>query len=187
MPWPSRPPPPAPPAAENPPIAEKAAPVEEPATPREAPPAPQARAPDPPAAVRPRETSASPSATSPSIANSPPVAASRPQGASRSAITQPPFPGLPRVEVVRETASAAEGRVAAYAVRLSDAMGRPVSGAEVMLLARMADGSVENIPLGSGAEPGSYHGAVPPGQSAPVDLRVRVMTNNRRVEIPLKP
>jgi outer membrane biosynthesis protein TonB len=197
--------PPAPPAAENPPvaekppvaesprvaekpaIAEKAAPVEEPRLRQPELPAPRARVPDRPEAVRPRENSAVTRATLPSSASPPTVGASRSPSMSRSMTTQSPFPGLPRVEVVRDAASTAEGRGAAYAVRISDVSGRPMSGAEVMLLARMADGSVENIPLGSGAEPGSYHGALPPGQSAPVDLRVRVITTDKRIEIPLKP
>jgi hypothetical protein len=110
----------------------------------------------------------------------------RSQSASRPSVTSAQFPGLPRVEVVRDPAPASASRGAAYAVRISDTAGRPLSGAEVMLLARMSDGSVENIALGSGAEPGSYHGALP-GQSTPVDLRVRVITSDKRVEIPLKP
>jgi hypothetical protein len=110
----------------------------------------------------------------------------RSQSVARPSVASAQFPGLPRVEVVRDSAAASDGRGAAYAVRISDTAGRPLSGAEVMLLARMSDGSVENIPLGSGTEPGSYHGALP-GQSTPVDLRVRVITSDKRVEIPLKP
>jgi hypothetical protein len=192
-----------PPKAAQEPSATAESPAPAPSTPRvEAPPAPrpappasrpvppsvqsrpverqeaQARPAELPPAALPREVAALPRPTAPS----PSFSEVRSQSTARS-VTSAQFPGLPRVEVVRDTS---EGRGAAYAVRISDTAGRPLSGAEVMLLARMSDGSVENITLGSGAEPGSYHGALP-GQSTPVDLRVRVITNDKRVEIPLKP
>ena len=101
-------------------------------------------------------------------------------------ITAPRFPGLPRVEVVRSAAAVA-GQGDAYAVRISDTAGQPLAGADVLLLARMADGTVQNISLGSGSEPGTYQGTVPSGRAAPVDLRIRVTTSDKRVEIPLRP
>jgi len=108
-----------------------------------------------------------------------------PNATSRiAAVSNARFPGLPRVEVFRDTAS---DRSDGYAVRISDTAGRPLVGAEVLLLARMADGTVENIPMGSGPAPGSYYGVAPSNRSAPVDLRVRVITSDKRVEIPLRP
>jgi hypothetical protein len=176
---------PPPPAVENPASAQSSPPVEVPpaprpraAAPRPAPPTAQARPPERQLPAPSREAASGSRAT-------PSVAEMRPQSGPRS-VASAQFPGLPRVEVVRHPASASEGRGAAYAVRISDTAGRPLSGAEVMLLARMSDGSVENITLGSGPEPGSYHGAMP-SQSTPVDLRVRVITSDKRVEIPLKP
>ena len=97
------------------------------------------------------------------------------------------FAGLPRVELVRNHAPAASGSGDVYAAQIFDTAGQPLAGADVVLLARMADGTVENIPLDSGAEPGTYRGTMPPGRSAPIDLRVRVMTSDKRVEIPVRP
>jgi hypothetical protein len=70
-------------------------------------------------------------------------------------------------------------------VRLSDPEGKPVVDATVLLIARMADGTVENIAMGALAEPGVYRGTVPTNQSTPVDLGVRVTTGGRSVEVPL--
>jgi hypothetical protein len=72
-------------------------------------------------------------------------------------------------------------------VRLADSGGRPLAGAEVFLLIRTADGTLLNLALGAGANAGTYSIAMPPLRSAPVDLRLRVVTNNTRVEIPLMP
>jgi hypothetical protein len=181
-----------PPAAESPATPQSSPRVETPPASRPAPPVSRALPPaapvrpaERPAAAAPREP-ALPRATSSAMSPSPSFSELRSQSGARPSVASAQFPGLPRVEVIRDSASASGGRGAAYAVRISDTAGRPLSGAEVMLLARMSDGSVENITLGSGAEPGSYQGALP-GQSAPVDLRVRVITNDKRVEIPLKP
>jgi hypothetical protein len=89
------------------------------------------------------------------------------------------------VEAVGTTA-AAWGHGETYGVRISDPAGGPVVGAEVLLRARMADGTVQSIFLNSGPEPGTYQATVP-GGSAPVDLRVSVMMSGQRVEIPLSP
>jgi hypothetical protein len=75
-----------------------------------------------------------------------------------------------------------------YAVRLLDSAGRPLAVAEVLLVAHMADGTVENISMGALPEPGTYRGTVPTGRSTPVDLRVRVRTgDNQFVEVPVRP
>jgi hypothetical protein len=60
-------------------------------------------------------------------------------------------------------------------------------GTEVWLVARMADGSVERIPMGALPEPGIYRATVPTGRSNPVDLRVRVRRGEKRVEVSVKP
>jgi hypothetical protein len=72
-----------------------------------------------------------------------------------------------------------------YAVRVLDTAGRPLVDASVMLVADMADGSVENVAMGALAEPGTYRGTVPSKRSTPVKLRVRVTTNGGYVEVPL--
>lgn len=130
-------------------------------------------------AERPRE------ARTPSRSVPGPVASVPPPGAAGLKVTPPRFEGLPQVELVRNPG--AEGRGEAYAVRISDPAGRPIAGAEVSLLVRMADGTALDIPLDSGLEPGTYRGTAPSGQTAPIDLRIRVITSDKRVEIPLRP
>jgi len=88
---------------------------------------------------------------------------------------------------MRNPAPVSEGGGEAYAVRLSDTAGRPIAGAEVLLLIRMADGTLLDVPLEASAELGTYHVTIPSLQPAPVDLRVRVVTSDTRVEIPLTP
>ena len=100
-------------------------------------------------------------------------------------ITSPRFPGLPRVEIAGSTTGAWD-HGGTYAVRISDTAGRPLAGADVLLHARMADGTVQSILLNSGSEPGTYQATVP-GGSSPVDLRVGITTSDKRVEIPLSP
>ena len=72
-------------------------------------------------------------------------------------------------------------------MRISDTAGQPLAGAEVFLVISRADGSVLDILLDPGPEPGTYRGTGLPGRSALVDLRVRVITSDKRVEIPLAP
>jgi len=74
-----------------------------------------------------------------------------------------------------------------FTVRVSDISGRPLAGADILVLARMADGTAASIPLSSGVEPGMYQGTMPSGRSSLVDLRVRVTTSDKRVEIPFAP
>jgi len=72
-------------------------------------------------------------------------------------------------------------------VRILDSAGRPMVDAGVMLVARMADGTVENVAMGALTEPGTYRGTVPTKRSTPVDLRVRVTTGGGSVEVPVRP
>ena len=120
-----------------------------------------------------------------SVPTSPNASASAPDPVG-TRITAPRFPGLPHVEVVRSAAAVA-GQGEAYAVRISDTAGQPLAGAEVSLVVSMTDGSVLDIPLNPGPEPGTYRGTGPSGRSAIVDLRIRVLTSDKRVEIPLGP
>jgi hypothetical protein len=59
--------------------------------------------------------------------------------------------------------------------------------ANVLLVARMADGTVENGVMGALPERGTDRGTVPTGSSTPVDLRVRVSTGDKFVEVPVRP
>ncbi len=141
---------------------------------------------------RPREASISPQGLSGPSAAAPPAvpdpsAIDPPVRETPSAATAPLVATPPHADVTRTPAPMSEGGGEAYAVRLSDQAGRPVAGARVSLLIRMADGTLLDIPLGSGPEPGSYHAIVPPLDPTPVDLRIRVVTSDRRVEIPLTP
>jgi hypothetical protein len=70
---------------------------------------------------------------------------------------------------------------------LWDPAGQPLAGAEVLLLAGMADGTVESIMLRDGSEPGTYSGTSRPSRSVPVDVRVRITMSDKRIEVPLRP
>jgi hypothetical protein len=59
--------------------------------------------------------------------------------------------------------------------------------AGVLLVAHMADGTVEHVAMGALPEPGTYRGTVPTGRSTPVDLQVRVSTGDKFVEAPVRP
>jgi len=98
-------------------------------------------------------------------------------------LVSPRFAGLPRVELSREPGSPS----GTYAVRIVDPAGKPLGDAEVLLLARMPDGTVENVRMDFYPDLGTYRGSLPPTRSLPVDLRVRVITGDKRVEIPLGP
>jgi hypothetical protein len=143
-----------------------------------------------PEAVRPRQSREAArlrdASTRPKPALDPVVTMPPPAAASRDVVS-PRLAGPPRVDLVRNPAAASEGRAEAYVARISDAAGQPLAGAEVSLVGSMADGTVFDTPLEPGPEPGTYRGTGPPGRSALVDLRIRVRTSDRRVEIPLRP
>ena len=144
---------------------------------------PAAPLPEPsPRSPRSRSSSAPPRAVPPPIA----AASASPPGPITREMS-PALPGVPRVELSRASARAAEGQGETYTVRVSDLGGRPLANADILLLARMADGTAASIPLSSGAEPGTYQGTMPSGRSSMVDLRVRVTTSDKRVEIPFAP
>jgi hypothetical protein len=126
------------------------------------------------AAVRP-----SPSAPEPSnqVASAP----SPPAAASNAA---PPLAGSHRAELVRGPVSRGWGD--SYVVRLLDPAGRPMVAFEILLVAQMADGTVEKSPMGALPERGTYRATVPTSRSTPVDLRVRVSTGEKFVEVPVR-
>jgi len=125
------------------------------------------------------------SATSPSIPPKSKSVADKPlPKAAKSKATPPRFAGSPRVELVREPVSVGWGE--SYAVRLLNPVGQPMAGVEVWLIARRADGTVENIPMGSLPELGVYRATVPTRRSAPVKLQVRVRNSEQRVDIPVR-
>ena len=113
------------------------------------------------------------------------VAGVPPPGAATSKATSTQVVGPQRAELVGAPVSRGWGD--SYAVRVLDSAGRPMVDASVVLVARMADGTVENIAMGALTEPGTYRGTVPTKRSTPVDLQVRVTTDGGSVEIPVRP
>jgi hypothetical protein len=122
-----------------------------------------------------------PSASAPSNQ----VASALSPEASTPKSTPPLLVGSHRAQLVRGPVSRGWG--ASYAVRLLDPAGKPMVVANVLLVARMADGTVENVVMGALPERGTYRGTVPTGSSTPVDLRVRVSTGDKFVEVPVRP
>jgi hypothetical protein len=120
-----------------------------------------------------------PSVTSQQPTSAPPAKAATPDD------TPTQSGGPYRAELMRAPVSRGWGD--SYAVRLLDSSGQPVTLSGVLLVAQMADGSVENIAMGALPEAGMYRGTVPTGRSTPVDLRVRVRIDDKFIEIPLTP
>ena len=90
----------------------------------------------------------------------------------------------PRAELVSEPRSVGWGD--SYAVRLTSS-GRPVVVSQIVLVALMADSTVENIAMGALPERGIYRATVPTRRSAPITLRVRVSYRGEQwVEIPVR-
>jgi len=89
------------------------------------------------------------------------------------------------VVLARQPVSLGWGK--SYAVRLLNPAGQPMAASEVWLVARRSDGTVENIAMGALPELGTYRATLPTRRSAPIDLRVRVRTGDKRVEVPVKP
>ena len=112
------------------------------------------------------------------------VAGATPPGTATSKATPTPVVEAQRAELVGAPVSRGWGD--SYAVRVLDSAGRPMVDANVLLVARMADGTVENIAMGALAEPGTYRGTVPTNRSTPVDLQVRVTKDGGFAEVPLK-
>ena len=89
-----------------------------------------------------------------------------------------------RAELVREPVSRGWGD--SYGVCLLDASGGPVANAHVLLVARMADRTIESVAMGTLLEAGIYRGTVPTNGSTPVDLRV-LTTGGEFFEVPVAP
>jgi len=135
-----------------------------------------------------RDARPGPSATARPGPSAPPRSsqvAGAPPGAATSTATSTQVVDRQRAELVGAPVSRGWGD--SYAVRVLDSAGRPMVGANVLLVARMADGTVENIAMGALTEPGTYRGTVPTNQSTPIDLRVRVTTDGGSAEIPVGP
>jgi hypothetical protein len=92
-----------------------------------------------------------PNASAPAPSNQ--VAAAPSPEAATPKATPPKLVGSHRAEFVRGPVSRGWG--ASYAVRLLNPAGKPMVVADVLLVARMADGTVENVAMGALPEPGT--------------------------------
>jgi hypothetical protein len=110
-----------------------------------------------------------------------PIPVPAPTNVSRAASTAG-FPGVPDVQV--EWYKAQDGRAIAYAARLHDEAGHPVAAAEVTLLIRLPGEGVREVPLSGTGHPGTYQGRMTGADADPDDLRVRVVLEGKRFEIP---
>jgi hypothetical protein len=113
----------------------------------------------------------------------PPEPTVAPSESTGRLMTSPRFPDLPRVDVSREPGTPN----GIYSARIVDPAGRPLTDADVLLLARMSDGTVENVMMQFSPDRGIYRGALPATRSSIVYLRLRVITGNKRIEIPVEP
>jgi hypothetical protein len=86
----------------------------------------------------------------------------------------------PRAELTREPRSVGWGD--SYAVRLVRPSGQPMVVAEIVLIAQMADGTVETIAMGALPEAGIYRATVP-RRSVPINIQVGVGSGENRVKI----
>jgi len=133
----------------------------------EAPPRPSRPAPSPP--DRPRAT--------------------RPREQSGSALPAP-SPGdrfrarVQGVAIDVERATGGDGR-SSFVVRLSDAAGQPLPGAEVSLVGTLAGRASVQAALEPSATPGVYRGSLPAAAEAVRDLRLRVVQRDKRFELAL--
>lgn len=91
-----------------------------------------------------------------------------------------------RVELTSTPDPPVTDRKTTYTVRLVDGAGTPVSDARVTLTGRMADGMSAVAPLRRSGEPGLYRGEVLFTMKGPWDLTVRVVSQGRRLELPLR-
>ena len=91
--------------------------------------------------------------------------------------------GQLHAELAREPRSVGWGD--SYAVRLLTSSGQPMAVSRIVLIAHMADGTVENIAMGALPERGMYRATVPTRRSAPNRLQVRVSYGEQWVQIPV--
>jgi hypothetical protein len=176
---------------------ERAEPASAPAAPTPSaalpePPSPQPMAPpvEPPRVVSqvPTPPATAPAARAPAVEAPPPspsLASLSPGEREAAPVPLPTFTGVvPRVEMSRQSSLSGSGVV--YSVRLTDAGGRAVPGAQIWLLGRTTDGQTRETRLDDDERPGIYKsGALPPDLMS-ARLSVRVFFSNMRVEIPIE-
>ena len=113
-----------------------------------------------------------------------PISSGLPKATKRVEGVKSPDADGPRAELAREPRSVGWGD--SYAVRLLTPTGTPMRVAEIVLIAQMADGTVENVAMGTLLEPGIYRATVPTRRSTPISLQVRVKYGENAVRIPVR-
>jgi hypothetical protein len=93
--------------------------------------------------------------------------------------------GTVRLQIYRDPERPVPGAPLTYTVRLADLSGLPLTGADVSVHGRMADGSIAQTSLESTDVAGTYSGALVVTGSGPSDLRLRVARRQTAFEIPL--
>jgi hypothetical protein len=93
-------------------------------------------------------------------------------------------PIKPHAELARKPQSVGWGD--SYAVRLLTSSGEPLVVSQIVLIAHMTDGTVENIAMGALPQRGIYRATVPTRRSAPISLQVRVSYREQWVELPVR-
>jgi hypothetical protein len=99
------------------------------------------------------------------------------------AMSNAPFPGVPRVDLAG--APAAGQTAVEYVVRVRDDDGRPIAGADVTLVATVRDSGVLTAPLEPTGTDGTYQGRLDTDGREPREVRVRIAVEGKRFEIPL--
>lgn len=90
-----------------------------------------------------------------------------------------------RAELTSEPERPGTRRETSYVLRLVDSAGRPVTGAQITLRGRMADGMSVVAPLRPAPEAGIYRGRVLFTMEGSWELTLRVARQGKRFEVPL--
>jgi hypothetical protein len=101
------------------------------------------------------------------------------------AIAPPTTVGTVRLQIYRDPERPVPGAPLMYTVRLADLSGLPLTGADVSVHGRMADGTIAQTSLESTDVAGTYSGTLLVTGSGPSDLRLRVARRQTAFEIPL--
>jgi hypothetical protein len=133
-----------------------------------------------------------PEAAAPPRRNAPPEPSSPgrsgqsdPAALPGTATARPPDVRVDVKQVPGAPAGAGAPRTVDYTVRVSNAGGGPVSGADVRLRGLTTDGVLVEAQLDPGSEPGVYRGLVPVTPRGPNNLTVRVVRPDGVVEVPV--
>jgi hypothetical protein len=119
------------------------------------------------------------------IGASEPISLDLDKATFRPGVAKPLGGDEPRAELARKPRALGWGD--SYAVRLTTSTGQRMVVSQIVLIARMADGTVENVAMGALPERGVYRATVPIRRSTPIGLQVRVRYGEQWVQIPVAP